>query len=211
MSRAAISSYGRGIIPFSYYITIGAKSTTMTEYDPTRRPEPIPLAYANNLTNVTQAHLDELAAATTQMLASGRPASDVIQSLVQAGWDQAFTRWFVGVFASGGRVDTTPPVMMRPATYINPVPPSMYSQPVQDPGNFWDRQAAPYKEGSFAVWFHVFCCQCPGVVIALLLIAGCRTEQGKENGQRLLKYSLAGIGVAIVLRVLVTLANSAGK
>lgn len=156
----------------------------MINQDPSRRPEPIPLAYANILANVTKAHLDELAAATSQMLATGRPASDVIQSLVQAGWDQAFTRWFVGVFASGGRVDTTPPVVMRPA---------------------------PYKEGSWTLWFHVFCCSCPGIVVALILMAGCSTEEGKENGQRLLKYSLAGVGVGILLRLLLVLANGAGK
>jgi hypothetical protein len=87
-----------------------------------------------------------------------------------------------------------------------------YPRPFMEPeqGNWWDKQAAPYKQGSWWLWFHVFCCQCPGFIVALLLIAFCRTEQGKANGKRLLAYSGVGLVVAIVLRVILTVMMIAG-
>ncbi len=83
--------------------------------------------------------------------------------------------------------------------------------PPEDPGNWWDKQAAPYKDGSFAIWFHVLCCQCPGIVIAVLFLMFCRTERGKENGKRLLTYSAVGLVVSILIRILIIAGSTGGR
>jgi hypothetical protein len=99
----------------------------------------------------------------------------------------------------------------NPGAFVPPSPQRFDTQTYPDlseGGNWWDKQAAPYKPGSFYLWFHVFCCQCPGILIALLLIMFCRTPAGKESGVRLLKYSLVGCVVGIGLRILIELLRS---
>jgi len=167
--------------------------------DPSRRPEPIPAQYAGALSGVTSGQLVDLATSTSQSLADGRESAEIVDALVQAGWDKEFASWYVAVYASGGSVVSTPPASAPPfAGYPR-------AAAIEEKGNWWDKQAAPYKEGSGSLWFHVICCQCPGVIIALLFIAFCQTETGKANGKRLLIYSLAGFAVAFVLRILITL------
>ncbi|HEY3782741.1 MAG TPA: hypothetical protein VGL56_16785 [Fimbriimonadaceae bacterium] len=104
---------------------------------------------------------------------------------------------------AGSRVCTLCNTPLGPAQGIPPTQEGQYYRPpsAAQVGNWWDKQAAPYKKGSAWLWFHVFCCQVPGLIVAVLLIACCSTQEGKDNGMRLLKYSAIGFGVAVVIRI----------
>lgn len=176
----------------------------MPENEPDGRPEPIPLKFRNELKGVTVAQLQELAQATSTLVTEGRTQPEMVQSLVDAGWGREFSDWYVGVFASGRTVESFPP---RPTVDAGR-PPTLVEYPrpwtdMEPDGNWYDRQAAPYRNGSAWLWFHALCCACPGIIFALVLQSGCVTETGKANAKRLLTYSLWGLLIQFMVRVLV--------
>jgi hypothetical protein len=75
--------------------------------------------------------------------------------------------------------------------------------------NWWDRQAAGYAE--WMLWVHLCICQCPGLIVGLLFSWCCRTPEGKNTGTRLLMYSAAGVGVAILVRIILAALSAVSR
>lgn len=85
-------------------------------------------------------------------------------------------------------------------------PGSSPTPPAGRPLDWLDRQALAYSEWMF--WVHLIICQCPGIVVGLLFLIACATPEGKAVGGRLLKFSLMGVLVGVLLRALITVFGS---
>jgi hypothetical protein len=79
--------------------------------------------------------------------------------------------------------------------------------PRVEAGNWLDGQASHYSE--FMFWLHLILCQCPGLLVGLLFVIGCRTSAGKAVGTRLLLFSFCGILIGIGINVLVAVLGAA--
>jgi len=105
--------------------------------------------------------------------------------------------------------DRQPPTASRPPRPDSPSQPPPTRSPragestAED--NWWDRQAKAYSD--WMVWVHLCICQCPGIIVGLLFLLFCSTEEGKDRGKQLLLYSGIGFVVALGIRILVTLAK----
>lgn len=93
------------------------------------------------------------------------------------------------------RVTAAPPPVPAHAALPQPRP----FKPERS-GNWLDRQAVRYSEWMF--WVHLIICQCPGLLVSLIFLAGCATPEGKAVGKRLLKFSGLGLLIGVALRVI---------
>lgn len=64
--------------------------------------------------------------------------------------------------------------------------------PPQEP-NWLDRQARSYQDWMYYAYLLCCCCAYPGLIAGIVLALGCKTDEGKSKGQKLLLFSLAGV------------------
>ena len=100
---------------------------------------------------------------------------------------------------------TAPAVQPRIAAPPPPMParsarPELRPFKPERAGNWLDGQAVRYSEWMF--WVHLIVCQCPGLLVSLIFLAGCSTPEGKAVGRRLLKFSGIGLLIGTALRLI---------
>jgi hypothetical protein len=71
--------------------------------------------------------------------------------------------------------------------------------------NFFDKQAMAYQDWMFV--FHLFCCQCVGLFVGIILFLGCQTQEGKNQAGKLMAYSGLGMMIGVGIRVLLVAAK----
>ena len=126
-------------------------------------------------------------------LAQGQKREDVIRGLVRAGMTAPVAMQLVTHLQQTG--PTVPPSMPPPPAE-QPVPPARRPMRQEPQGNWLDSQAENYSDAM--IWLHLVLCQVPGLIIGLLFLLGCRTDDGKEIGKRVLTYSIAGVVAAVI-------------
>lgn len=92
------------------------------------------------------------------------------------------------------------PQCRKPLTALN-APCAACASAEEDEGNWLDGQASAYSD--WMKWLHLIICQCPGLIVGLLFLLGCRTSDGKKVGKQLLKFSGLGLAIAVVLRIII--------